>query len=303
MYDVAIIGAGPAGISALMYSVARGQKCIIFESGEVGGLIRRVSKVSHYVGLIPDETGESFTARLKQQLRETGSELVREPVIEIIQAAAGFVVKGLTDSHIAKTVIFAQGSTPKPLDIRDEEKLGVRLRHGDPKDLKDREVFVAGGSDGAAKEALAIAEVARRVHLVQIADKLLAIHEFRKQIAAKENIEVHLGSEIVGLDGGQDCITKVSLSTPEGLKTFETDPYDPYYVYSYIGQTPNAGLLHNFRGVEFDEQGYVVAPENGKLPVPGLYVAGDLRAKPVRQLATAVADGCLAAIAAFEDQR
>lgn len=302
MYDVAIIGAGPAGISALLYSVARGQKCIIYEAADIGGLIQRVSKVSHFAGLLPVETGQTFADRLERQLKETGSDVVREPVIEVLKAEAGYVIKSKTDSQIAKAVIFATGSTPKPLGLANEKKLGVRSRIGNVEELQGREVFVAGGSDGAAKEALAIAQVAKKVHMVQIADKLLTIHEFKEQILKQDNLEVHLNAEITELGGTTDTITRVVIQTPDGSQNFETDPDTPFAVFAYIGQAPNADLLQDFQGVEFDKLGYIVAPENGKLPVPGLYVAGDIRAKGVRQIATAVADGCLAAIAAYNDQ-
>lgn len=294
MYDVIIIGAGPAGISAGIYAVSRGKKTLVIEKNQVGGLIGKVSTVTHYAGIVEGETGETFAARLKRQAEEAGIQMIQENVEKV--ELNGDIKKIYTNKgdYSAKKVILANGTTPRKLGIAGEEELagrGMGMNAArDGKSYQGKHVYVVGGADGAIKEALYLAKFAEKVTIIHFEEKLGCIAEFREKVERSSNIEVRLHSRLHGVYGVEKVESLEVLDERTGAIEMIEDSGCGIFVYA--GATPNTEVYTELRL----EDGFIPADANMETEIKGVYAIGDIRVKQVRQVSTAVADGTLAAI-------
>lgn len=293
MITLAVIGAGPAGVSAALYARSRGLDVTVFEAEAVGGLIGKVSKVSHFASAMEGENGPQFAERLTVQLKAAKIPVVFAKVEKLLRRDDHYVLQTATGDYEAKGVIVAAGSTPKPLPV--ELPADVTLHHfalGTEERVKGRVVVMNGGSDGAVKEALYLARFAREVHIVQDQPQLMCIAEFRAAIAAQKNVKVHLGSVLKAAESdGHGKLTAVVLG---GAEEKRLEAADGLELFALIGQSGNGALL----GGDYTLEGGFVKQSGVAGPEPHLWIAGDILVKGVRQVATAVSDGCLAGIAA-----
>ena len=294
MYDILIIGAGPAGISAGIYAVSRGKKTLILEQAQVGGIIGKVSTVTHYTALQAQETGATFAARMKEQAQAAGVEIAYETVTGVELTGDVKTVHTDKGTHQTRRVILANGGTPRKLGIPGEIELaGKGMGLNAPRDgaaYAGKNIYVVGGADGAVKEALYLASFARQLTIIHFEDQLDCIPEFRNKIAAADNIKLCLGSRLHAVHGTDQVERLEIISEHEGTVQTIEDPGCGIFVYA--GVTPNTQLY-----TELDLQdGYIVTNDKMEASVPGVYAAGDIRAKQVRQVATAVSDGVIAAI-------
>ena len=294
MYDILIIGAGPAGISAGIYAVSRGKKTLILEQTQVGGIIGKVSTVTHYTALQAHESGATFAARMKEQALNAGVEIAYETVTGVDLAGEVKTIHTNKGSYQARRVILANGGTPRKLDIPGEAELagkGMGMnapRHGAA--YTGKNIYVVGGADGAVKEALYLAQFAKTLTIIHFEDQLGCIPEFRQKVAAAGNITLKLGSRLHAVYG-QDQVERLEIASERdgSIETIE-DPGCGIFVYA--GVAPNTQLYTQLAL----QDGYIVTNEKMETSIPGVYAAGDIRVKQVRQVATAVADGAIAAI-------
>lgn len=293
MYDI-IIGAGPAGISAGIYAVSRGKRTLILEKAQVGGIIGKVSTVTHYTAIEKQETGATFAARMKKQALQAGVEIVQAEAVHV--ALTGEVKSVTTDRGVyeAKRIILANGGTPRKLGIPGEKELagkGMGMNAArDGAAYAGKNVYVVGGADGAVKEALYLAGFAKQVTIVHFEDQLGCIAEFRQKVAAAGNILVRLASRLHAVYG-QDQVERLEIASEQdgSIETIE-DPGCGIFVYA--GILPNTELYTELAL----EGGYIPTNDKMEAAIPGVYAAGDIRVKQVRQVATAVSDGAIAAI-------
>lgn len=294
MYDVMIIGAGPAGISAGIYAVSRGLKTVVLEKNEVGGLIGKVSTVTHYASVTAGETGKSFAERLKQQAVHAGIEIIKTQVISV--DLAGDVKTIYTEQGIysGRKVILANGTSPRKLGIPGEQELtgkGMALNAArDGASYQGKNVYIVGGADGAMKEALYLAQYAAKVTVIHFEEQLGCIAEFKEKVSKTPNISLHLNARLHGVYGvNQVESLEISDEKTGAIQTIE-DPGCGIFVYA--GTVPNTELY-----TQLDLQdGFIPTNEKMETILPGVYAAGDIRVKQVRQVSTAVADGTIAAI-------
>lgn len=294
MYDIIIIGAGPAGISAGIYAVSRGKRTLILEKAQVGGIIGKVSTVTHYTAIEKQETGATFAARMKKQALQAGVEIVQAEAVHVV--LTGEVKSVTTDRGIyeAKRIILANGGTPRKLGIPGEKELagkGMGMNAArDGAAYAGKNVYVVGGADGAVKEALYLAGFAKQVTIVHFEDQLGCIAEFRQKVAAAGNISVRLASRLHAVYG-QDQVERLEIASEQdgSIETIE-DPGCGIFVYA--GILPNTELYTELAL----EGGYIPTNDKMETAIPGVYAAGDIRVKQVRQVATAVSDGAIAAI-------
>lgn len=295
MFDIIIVGAGPAGISAGIYAVSRGRSTLVLEQNAVGGVIGGVSTVTHYAGIVENETGATFARRLEAQARAAGVDIAFEQVVGVSLAEEVKTVVTAQGSYEAKSVILANGSTPRALGIPGEDELtgkGYRLNAArDGAAYRSKNLYVVGGADGAVKEALFLAPLARRLTLVCVEEELACIDEFRRKVASAPTIVVRPATRL-GAVRGTDRVEELDLvSLADGSVETVEDPGCGIFVYA--GAVPNTAL---YAGELELEDGYIPVNERMETALPGVYAAGDIRVKQVRQAATAVADGAIAAI-------
>lgn len=294
MYDILIIGAGPAGISAGIYAVSRGKKTLVLEQAQVGGIIGKVSTVTHYTALMAQETGATFAARMKEQALNAGVEIVYETVTGVELEGEVKTIHTTQGTYQARRVILANGGTPRKLGIPGEVELaGKGMGLNAPRDgasYAGKNIYVVGGADGAVKEALYLASFARQLTIIHFEDQLGCIPEFRNKVDAAGNITVRLGSRLHGVYG-KDQVERLEIAS-ERDGTVETIEDPGCGIFVYAGVTPNTQL---YTQLELQD-GYIVTNEKMETSIPGVYAAGDIRVKQVRQVATAVADGAIAAI-------
>ena len=294
VYDVIVIGAGPAGISAAVYAKSRGMKVVILEKKKVGGIIGNVSTVTHYAAIVEGETGKSFADRMEKQALDSGVEIKYE---EVQKVSLNNQVKQITTNEAtyqAKAVILANGSTPRKLNIPGEMELaghGIGLNAAkDGARYEGKNIYVVGGADGAIKEALYLAQYAKKLTIIHFEEKLGAIREFMDKVEQAENIEVRLGTRLTAVQGKEHVEALELTHVATGEKEVIAD--DGCGVFIYAGTTPNTEIYTELALIE----GYIPVNEKMETEIPGVYAAGDIRVKQVRQVATAVADGATAAI-------
>lgn len=294
MYDVVIIGAGPSGISAGIYAASRGKKVLLIEKNKIGGLIGNISTVTHYTGIIEGETGATFASRLKQQIEHAGVEVVYETVKKVEMIGEVKTVYTDQSSYETKKLILANGTTPRKLNIPGEETLtglGMYMNAArDGEKYRNKQVYVVGGADGAVKEALYLAKIAEKVTIIHFEDQLGCISEFREKIARQSNIEVRLHSRLHRVKGeGQVEVLEI---IDENTGEVEEIKNPGCGIFIYAGATPNTQLYTELHL----EDGFIPVNENMETVISGVYAVGDIRVKTARQVATAVADGTIAAI-------
>lgn len=294
MYDVVIIGAGPAGISAAIYAVSRGKKTLVIERAQVGGLIGRVSAVTHYAGITEGETGVAFSEKLKAQAERANIELVYETVVSVKLSGEKKEIQTKQHTYEAAKVILANGTSPRKLGIVGEAELcgkGMSMNAAQHGMLyRGKNVYVVGGADGAVKEALYLAQYAAQVTIIHFEETLGCIAEFKEKVVKTPNIKLRLNSRLHGVYGTEK-VNSLEISN-ERTGAIETIEDSGCGIFVYAGTVPNTELYTELRL----ENGFIPVDENMETELPGVYAAGDIRVKQVRQVSTAVADGTIAAV-------
>ncbi len=298
MVDVAIIGAGPAGLTAAIYASRAGMKTLIFEQMAPGGQITSTHKLENYPGFPGGIAGSDFSLALKEQAESFGAELRSE---KILRMELGGQPKGIISSqgeYEAKTVILALGASPRKLGIAGEEEYtgnGVSYcATCDGAFFRGMEVCVVGGGDTALEDAIYLANLAKKVSVIHRRDTFRAQHVLVERARAKENIEFILDTVPVKIEGGMD-LENILL---KNAKTGEERSLPIAGCFVAIGHEPDTRLVEG--QVYLDSQGYIIAGENTLTNVPGVFAAGDVRTKTLRQVVTAVSDGAVAQQAAQE---
>lgn len=303
IYDLLILGAGPAGLAAGLYGARAGLSTLILEKGAQGGQAVLTDRVENYPGaMLEGETGYSLTARMLAQAESFGA-AQENAEIQSVQLQGGVkVLAGPSKEYRARTVILATGASPRRLGCPGEDEFTGRgvsyCATCDGAFFRGREVFVAGGGDSAVEEALFLTRFARKVTIIHRRDQLRAVKSLQDRAFANEKIDFLWDSAVESLEGREVLQTIRLRNKKTGeIRQITAEEGGMLGLFVFVGLTPNSQL---FEGKLALDQGYVKTDENMHTSLPGVFAAGDLRVKSLRQIITAAADG---AIAAMEAQR
>lgn len=292
VYDVVIIGGGPAGLTAGIYVKRAMLNAVLFEKLGVGGQIIVTDKVENFPGFL-EISGADLAAKFEEQARKFGLEMKGMVEVDAIEDKGNIKIIKTTEGDIeTKSVIIASGTTPKKLGAKGEvEFTGRGVSYCATCDgffFRDKVVVVIGGGDSAITEAIYLTKMAQKVIVVHRRNELRAEKINQEHAFSNPKISFIWDSALVEIVG-KNIVEKVIL---KNLKTNETIEVKTDGVFIYVGLIPNTA----FTDVKKDEWGFIIANEKMETSVKGIFVAGDCRVTPLRQIATAVGDGAIAAV-------
>lgn len=297
MYDIIIVGAGPAGLSAAVYGLRAGKRVLLLEKENYGGQIINTPEIENYPG-IKKISGYEFAENLYQQAMDLGAELHYEAVTAIEAKEDTKRVLTNKNSYSCKTIILATGARHRRLGVEREEELtgnGVSYcATCDGMFFKGKDVAVAGGGNTALQDALFLSNYCRKVYLIHRREEFRGEKRLVDTLREKDNIEFVLNSQVVHLNG-EKALSSVTVKDKNTEKERELSVSG---IFIAIGQEPQSQIVQNL--IDIDEGGYIISGEECYTNCTGVFTAGDCRTKSVRQLATAVSDGAVAALKACE---
>lgn len=292
LWDVVIVGGGPAGYSAALYCTRAGFSTLVVEMLSAGGQMATTSAIENYPGFVKSVDGFELAMNMQQQAEKHGAQTF---YAQVEKMELNGPIKQLETSEgtlQAKTVILATGADPRMLGIDREQALRGRgisyCATCDGGFYRNKTVAIVGGGNSAAEDALTLSKLCSKVYLVHRRDKLSATQSYLLPLQKAENVEFVWNKKVVEL-GGENRLERITL---EDTLTGEQSQLELDGLFVAIGRVPNTQLVAG--QVELNPQGYVVADETTRTNLPGVFAVGDLRQKPLRQVVTAVADGAVA---------
>ncbi len=301
-YDLIIIGAGPAGLSAGLYAGRARLNTLIIEKQKNGGQIVITDEIENYPGCIEGETGPSLIDRMVKQTEKFGVDHVFDTVTDMDLTGDVKTVKCLHEEYSAKAVIIAAGANPVNIGCPGEKEFSGKgvsyCATCDAAFFEDFEVYVVGGGDAAVEEAMYLTKFARKVTIIHRRNELRAARSIQDKAFANPKIDFMWDTvveEIKG-DGIVESMVVKNVKTGELTEVFADEDDGTFGIFVFIGFRPNTEV---FKGhVEMDEKGYILTDPDMHTNVPGVFAAGDIRQKSLRQVVTACADGAIAAVQA-----
>lgn len=301
IYDVIIIGGGPAGLSAGLYAARARLNTLIIEKEGAGGQIATTDEVANYPGSIAGATGPLLTARMVEQAEEFGAVRVSDEIREVDFSDKIKVLKGDKGEYQAKSIIIATGAVPRPMGVPGEKELTGRgvsyCATCDAPFFEELEIFVIGGGDSAVEEAIYLTKFARKVTIVHRRDELRAAKSIQEKAFKNEKISFMWDTVVEEVKGKGilESIVFKNIKTGELNEVFPDEEDGAFGIFVFVGYLPATKL---FDGLIDMENGYIKTDDNMKTKIDGVFAAGDNRVKSLRQVVTATADGAIAAVQA-----
>jgi len=296
MYDLIVIGSGPAGLSAAVYGVRAGLNLLVLEQNSMsGGQVLNTYEVDNYLGL-PGINGFDMGTQFKAHADKLGVTFKEARVKSVEDRGDYKIVRTRKEEFETKTVIFALGAEHAHLGVPGETEFSGRgvsyCATCDGAFFKDKTVAVVGGGDVALEDAIYLARTSKKVYVLHRRDEFRGTTVLQEELKALPNVEI-LYSHVVTRIEGENAVNRAVI---KNLKNEEERDLQLDGVFIAVGINPTSGMLEGL--LKLDEKGYVPAGEDCTTEVAGIFVAGDIRKKPLRQIVTAVADGANAAISA-----
>ena len=302
IYDVIVLGAGPAGLAAGLYSGRYRLSTLIIVKAKDGGQIAITDEIENYPGqIVEGESGPSLIARMTAQCEKFGAERANDTITKVELEGPVKVLYGNNDTYKAKTVIIATGAFPRPIGCKREgEFMGKGVSFCatcDANFFEDFEVYVVGGGDSAVEEAMYLTKFARKVTLIHRRNELRAAKSIQEKAFKNPKMNFMWDTVVDELhgEGLLSGMTVKNVKTGE-LTRIDADEEDGMFgLFGFIGYNPRSDL---FEGMIDMENGYIKTDDNMHTNIEGVYAAGDIRVKALRQVVTAAADGAIAAMQA-----
>lgn len=296
VYDIIIVGGGPGGYTAALYGARAGLSVLVLEKLYAGGQMSQTHQIDNYPGFPEGVDGFQLAQNMQHQAERFGAKTVLTEVQKL--DLLGSPKQVITDSgeYLARTVILAAGAGPKELGIEKEKELTGRgvayCAACDGNFYRGKVVAVVGGGNSAVADALLLSRIAQKVYLIHRRDSLRATRIYEQALKNAENVEILWNSQVVQLHHEE----KLSAITVEQMGDAYRLPVDGLFI--SVGRKPATELVAD--QLALDPGGYLIAGEDTKTDIPGVYAVGDIRTKQVRQIVTAVSDGAVAAHIAEE---
>ena len=289
IYDMIIIGSGPAGLTAGIYGKRAGLSILVMEGSFIqGGQIVNTYEVDNYPGL-PGISGMDLAEKMKDHLLAQGGKIVRGKVRSISLEGEIKIVHTKKEEYRAKTVVLAAGAVHRKLEVPGEDEFsGMGVSYCATCDgafFKDKTVAVVGGGDVAVEDAIFLSRTCKKVYLIHRRDELRAAKVLQDALRNISNIELCWNRCVTEI-GGSNQVEWIQTETTD---TKQTERINVNGIFIAVGIIPDTGFIKDL--IHLDTKGYVVAGENGQTNIPGIYAAGDIRTKQLRQIITAAADG------------
>ena len=300
MIDVAIVGAGPAGLTAAIYAARSGCNTVIFEELMIGGQLASIDRLENYPGFPDGIAGYDIASQLYQQAQRFGAEVRYDKIISFTRQDFGFDLETARGHEQAKTIIIATGARPAKLETPDLSLLEGRgvsfCATCDGNFFANQQTAIIGGGDTACADALYLSRICSHVHLIHRRDTLRANPWYAKALSDLSNVTIHWNSILVDV---QQTDNRLSGITIEDINTLQQETLACSGLFMAIGAKPQSEWLKG-TAVALNEKGYVIAGETCETSIPGIFVAGDVRTTPLGQVITAASDGAIAAEAAVK---
>ena len=301
IYDVIVLGAGPAGLAAGLYAGRSRLSTLVVEKGKDCGQIAITDDIENYPGqIVEGESGPSLIARMTQQCEKFGVERVSDVINAVELEGDVKKLKSAKGEYCGKTVIIATGAFARPIGCKGEKEfMGKGVSYCatcDANFFEDFEVFVVGGGDSAVEEAMYLTKFARKVTIIHRRDELRAAKTIQEKAFKNEKLHFMWDSvvEEVGGEGILSWMKVKNVKTGE-VTTIEADEEDGMFgVFGFIGTLPSTKIFEG-TPLQLDERGYIPTDVDMHTNIPGVFAAGDVRVKSLRQVVTAAADGAIAA--------
>ena len=295
MYDIIIIGAGPAGLTAALYALRANKKILIFEAKSYGGQILNAAKVENYPG-IESISGFDYATNLYNQVKKLGGEIKYDMVTKVTENKEVYTN---TEKYEAKAVIIATGSSNRKLNIENEKEfVGKGISYCatcDGNFFKNKTVAVIGGGQTAIDDVIYLSNIVNKIYLIYRGEELNSNLNKLDEIKKISNLEIILNTNVSKLIG-DDILRSVEITNNNSNIT----KLDIDGLFIAIGQEPKNVMFSNV--VDLNDKGYIETPDGVHTKTKGIYVAGDTRVKELRQLTTAVSDGSVAATVAIKEK-
>lgn len=296
MFDLIIVGAGPAGLTAALYGCRANKKVLVLEQKCYGGQIINASRIENYPG-IPNISGFEYATSLYNQVKDLGVEIKYETVISIDKEKSVITNKG---SYKAKAIILATGAENKKLGLESEvQYIGKGVSYCatcDGNFYKDKIVAVVGGGNTALTDAIYLSDIASKVYLIHRKDTFRGEEKYIGELNGRDNVEIVLNSNVVKING-DNILESIEIEDSDRNKTV----IEVNGLFIAIGQEPKNEIFSDL--IKVDKNGYIESSDGVHTNVDGIYVAGDARVKNLRQLVTAVSDGAIAATTALNEMK
>lgn len=300
-YDIVIIGAGPAGLSAALYAGRARMKTLLIEKEKDGGQIVTTADIENYPGSLEGESGPSLIERMSKQAAHFGAEKIYDNIVEVDLSGEIKLIKGQKGEYLAKSIILATGASPRLIGCPGEKEfMGKGVSYCatcDGSFFEDMEIFVVGGGDTAVEEALYLTKFGRKVTVIHRRDQLRAAKSIQEKAFKNPKMNFIWDSvvkEIKG-DGIVNLIVIENVNTGEITEIHADEEDMTFGIFVFVGFTPKSSLFENILEMK---DGYVLTDENMRTNLRGVFAAGDIRVKSLRQVVTAAADGAIAAVQA-----